>query len=120
MAGGLVHDVGRRRVFDVMDLAHVARDDEHLVSLEFHERRRRNKSVHRYRAPADLAEDVVHLLDPWNSFEGNAGVEQTLEINFVSVLAEKKNVLAHDEPPHRVIDRSVVVITLIDRELQKM
>ena len=60
--GGFVHDVGRGRVFDVMDLAHVARDHEDLVGLEFHERRRRNKPVHRHRAPADLAEDLVHLL----------------------------------------------------------
>ena len=62
VAGGFVHDVGRGRVFDVVDLTHVAGDHQHLVGLEFHESRRRNKSVHRDRAPADLAEDVVHLL----------------------------------------------------------
>ena len=118
--GRFVHDVGRRRVFDVMDLAHVARDDENLVGLEFHERRRRNESVHRDRAPADLAEDVVHLLDARNALERDAGVEQSLEINFVRVFLQEKNVLAHDETPDRVIDRRVFVVALIDRELQKM
>ena len=63
MPGGLVHNVRRWRVFDVMDLAHVARDNQHLVSLKFHERRRRNKPVHRHRAPANLREDIVHLLN---------------------------------------------------------
>src|SRR6184192_1892447 len=42
----LVHDIGRGRVFDVMDLTHVARDHKNFVSLKFHERGRRNKSVH--------------------------------------------------------------------------
>src|SRR5437868_9016423 len=120
MTGGLMDDVGRRRVFDVMDLAHVARDHEHLVSLELHERGGRNKSVHGYRAPADFREDVVHLLDARNSFERNPSVEQSLKINFVGVLAEKENVLPHDEPPDGVIDRRVIVVALIDRELQKM
>jgi hypothetical protein len=36
----------------------------------------------------------------------------------VRVLAQKKNVLAHYEPPDRVIDRSVIVVALIDRELE--
>ena len=53
VSGGFVHDVGRGGVFDVMDLAHVARDHQDLVGLEFHECRRRNKSVDRDRAPAD-------------------------------------------------------------------
>src|SRR5205823_13062135 len=103
-----------------MDLAHVASDHEHLVSLKFHEGRRRNKSIHCYRAPADLRQNVVHLLDPRNPIERNPSVEQSLEINFVGVLAEKENVLPHDEAPNRVIDRRVIVVTLIDRELQKM
>ena len=118
--GRLVHDVGRGRVFDVMDLAHVARDHEHLVGLKFHERRRRNKPIHRHRAPADLAEDLVHLADPRNALEGNAGIEQSLEINFVGVFLQEKNVLPHDEAPDRVIDRRVFVVALIDRELEQM
>ena len=69
-----------------MDLPHVARDDEDLVSLEFHERRRRNKSIHRHRTPFDLCENVIHLLDARDAFERNAGIEQPLEINFVRVL----------------------------------
>jgi hypothetical protein len=38
----------------------------------------------------------------------------------VGVLAKKENVLPHDETPDRVIDRRVIVVTLVDRELQKM
>jgi len=49
-----------------------------------------------------------------------AGVEQPLEVNFVRVLAQEKSVLTHDESPHGVIDRRVIVVTLIDGELQKM
>src|SRR5882724_13266135 len=104
----------------MMDLAHVARDDEDLVGLEFHERRRRNETIHRHRAPADLAQDVVHLLDARNPFEGNAGVEQSLEINFVRVFAEKKSVLAHDETPDGMIDGGIIFVALVDRELEKM
>ena len=102
--GRFVDDVGRGRVFDVMDLAHVARDDQDLVSLKFHERRRRNETVHRHRAPLDLAQDVVHLLDARNALERNPGIEQALEINFMSVLLQKKSVLPHDETPDRMID----------------
>ena len=120
VTGGFVHDVGRGRVFDVMDLPHVAGDHQNFVGLEFHERRRRNESVHRDRAPADLAEDIVHLFDARDAIEGDAGFEQALEINFVGILLQEKHVLAHDEAPDRVIDRCVIVVALIDRELQKM
>jgi len=115
-----MHNVRRRGVFNVMDLAHVARDHENFVSLKFHERRRRNKSVHRDRAPFDLREDIVHFLNARDAFERNPGVEQSLKVNFVRVFAEKENVLPHDESPHRVIDRRVIVVTLIDGELQKV
>src|SRR6266581_1708597 len=116
----LVHDIGRGRVFDVMYLTHVARDYENLVSLKFHERGWRNKPVHRHRAPIDPAEDVVHLFDPWNAFKRNAGIEQSLEIDFVGVLFQEKNVLAHDKTPDRVIDRRIFFVALIDRKLQEM
>jgi len=33
---------------------------------------------------------------------------------------QEKNILPHDEPPYSMIDRRVIVIALIDRELQKM
>jgi hypothetical protein len=46
--------------------------------------------------------------------------EQPLEINFVRVFLQEKNVLAHDESPDRVIDRSVIVVALIDCELEQM
>ena len=69
MPGSLVDNIGRGRVFDMMDLSHVARDDQDFVSLKFHERRRRNKSVHRHCAPANLRQDVVHLLNARNTFE---------------------------------------------------
>ena len=101
----------------MMDLAHVARDHQHLVSLKFHERGRRNEPVDCDRAPFDFAQDVVHLLDARDAVEGNTGIEQALEINLVSVLAEKENVLPHDEAPDRMIDRRVIVVTLIDRKL---
>jgi hypothetical protein len=71
-------------------------------------------------APADLAEDRIHFLDPRNAIEGNPGIEETLEVELMRVLAQEKNVLAHDEPPDRVIDRGVFVVTLIDGELEKM
>ncbi len=120
MPGRFVHDVRRRRVFDVMDLPHVARDHQDLVSLKFHERRRRNKSVHRYRAPVDLGKDVVHFLNARDALKRDAGVEEPLEVNFVRILAQEKSVLTHDESPHGMIDRRVIVVTLIDGELQKM
>src|ERR1043166_6059751 len=101
-----------------MDLAHVTCDDQDLVGLKFHERGWRNESIHGHRAPADLAEDLVHLLDPRNAFEGDAGIEQTLEVNFVSVFAKEENVLPHDEPPDGVIDRGVILVALIDGELE--
>ena len=85
-----VHDVGRRRVFDVMDLSHIARDNQNLVGLKFHESRRRNKSIDRDRTPADLAENVVHLLDARNALEGDAGIEKALEIDFVGIFRRKK------------------------------
>src|SRR4030095_16718018 len=113
-----MHNVRRRRVFDMMDLAHVARDDQHLVSLKFHERRRRDKSIHSYRAPSNLLQNVVHLLNARDTLKRDAGVEESLEINFVRVLLQEKNVLAHDESPDSVIDRSVIVVALIDCELE--
>ena len=116
--GGLVNNVRRRRVFDVMDLAHVARDHQHLVGLEFHERRRRNKAVHGHRAPANLRQNIVHLLNARDAIKRDAGIEEPLEINFVRVLFQEKNVLAHDKSPDCVIDRSVIVVALIDCELE--
>ena len=104
MPGRLVDDVGRGRVFDVMDLPHVARDHQHLVRLKFHERRRRNESIHGHRAPTNLREDIVHLLNARDALERDAGVQKALEINFVRVLAQEKSVLSHNEAPDRVID----------------
>src|SRR5438093_6507048 len=120
VTGGLVHNVRRGRVFDVMDLAHVACDHQYLVSLKFHERRRWNESVYGHCAPLDFRKNIVHLLNARDSVERDAGVEKTLEINFVRVLAQEKNVLAHDEARHRMTDRSVIVVTLIDCELEQM
>ena len=59
-------------------------------------------------------------LDARNALEGDAGIEQSLEINFVRVFLQEKNVLPHDEAPDRVIDRSVFVVALIDRELEEV
>src|SRR5215831_6201201 len=120
MPCGLVHNVGRGRVLDVMDLPHVARDHQHFVSLKFHERCRRNESVHRHCAPIDLRQDIVHLLNARDAIKRDAGIEQALEINFVGVLLQEKNVLAHDKSPDGVIDRRVIVVTLIHRELEQM
>ena len=120
MTRRFVHDVRRRRVLDVIDLAHVARDHENAIGLKLHERRRRNKTVHRHAAPADLSEDLVHLFDPRNAVEGNPGIEETLEVELVRIFAQEKNVLAHDEAPDRVIDRGVFVVTLVDGELEQM
>src|SRR5439155_13149738 len=63
---------------------------------------------------------IVHLLNARDAIKLNAGIEQSLEIHLVRVLAQEKNVLTHDESPDSMIDRRVVVVTLIDRELQKM
>ena len=88
--------------------------------MEFHECRRRNEAIYRHRPPIDSSEDVIHFLDPRNSFERDPGIEQALEIDFVRVFLEEENILAHDEPPDRVIDRRILVVALINRELQKM
>src|SRR5207247_10009548 len=98
-----------------MDLTHVARDHKNFVSLKFHERGWRNKSVHRHRAPIDPAEDVVHLFDPWNAFKRNAGIEQSLEIDFVGVFLQEKNVLAIDKTPVGVNDRRILFVSMVDR-----
>src|SRR5207237_3039014 len=100
-----MHNVGRGRVFDMMDLAHIARDHQNLVGLEFHERGWRNKAVHRHRAPIDSAENIIHLLDPRNALKGNAGDEQSLKINYVSVFIKEKNIMVHYEPSDSKIDR---------------
>ena len=65
-----------------------------------------------------FAEDIVHLLNARDAIKRDAGIEQPLEINFVRVLLQEKHVLAHDESPDCVIDRSVIVVALIDRELE--
>src|SRR5207247_9563447 len=90
------------------------------VSTKFHELRRWNEFVYGHCAPLDFRKNIVHLLNARDSVERDAGVEKTLEINFVRVLAQEKNVLAHDEAPHRMIDRCVIVVTLIDCELAQM
>ena len=82
--------------------------------------RGKNEPVDCYRPPVDSSEDVIHFLDPRNSFERDPGIEQALKIDFVRVFLQEENVLAHDEPPDRVIDRRILVVALIDRELQKM
>ena len=120
MAGCLVHDVGRGRVLDMMDLPHVTRDHQDLVGLKFHERCRWNKTVDGNCAPLDLRKNIVHLLNARDAFKRDAGVEETLEINFVRVFFQEKDVLTHDEPPDRVIYRRVIVVTLIDSELEQM
>jgi hypothetical protein len=81
---------------------------------------RRNKSVHCHRAPIDRPENLVHLFDPRNPLERNAGIEQPLKIDFVGVFLQEKNVLAHDETPDRVIDWGVFFVALVDCELQQM
>jgi hypothetical protein len=118
VARSLVDDIRCGRVFDVMNLPHVARDHQHLVRLKFHERRRWNETIHGDGAPIDFRQDVVHLLNARDALERNPGVEQPLEINFVRIFLQEKNVLAHDESPDCVIDRRVIVVTLIDCELK--
>src|SRR5206468_7548059 len=81
---------------------------------------RRNKPVHGHRAPADLGENVVHLLNARNALKGDAGIEQALKINFVSVFFKEENILPHDEAPDGVIHGRVIIVALIDGELQKM
>src|SRR5205823_6381421 len=103
-----------------MDLPHVARDNKNFVGLKFHERRWRNKTVHGHRAPADLGENVVHLLNTRNTLKGDAGIEQALKINFVSVFFKEENILPHDEAPDGVIHGRVIIVALIDGKLQKM
>src|SRR5207247_3632796 len=88
--------------------------------LELPERGRPNKAVHGHRAPANLRQNIVHLLNARDAIKRDAGVEESLEINFVRVLFKEKNVLAHDKSPDRVIDRSVIVVALIDCELEQM
>ena len=114
---GFVDDVRRGRVFDVMDLAHIARDHQNLVGLKFHEGGRGNKSIHRHRAPFDFREDIVHFFDARDALERNASVEQTLEVDFVCVFPQEKGVLPHDKSPHGMIDRRVIVVALVDRKL---
>ena len=104
MTRRLVDDVRRGRVFDMMDLPHIARDHQYLVSLKFHERRRRNKSVHRHCAPIDFRKNIIHFLNARDAVKRNASVEKTLEVNLVRVFLQEENVLAHDESPDRVID----------------
>ena len=101
-----------------MDLTHVACDHEHFVRLKFHERRRRNEPVNCNCAPVDLCQNIVHLFNARNALKGDAGVEETFEINFVRVFFQKKNVLAHDESPDCVVDGRVIVVPLIDCELE--
>jgi hypothetical protein len=36
------------------------------------------------------------------------------------VFPQEKSVLPHDKSPDRMIDRGVIIVTLIDRELEKM
>jgi len=76
------------------------------------------KPSHRYRAPLDLRQNVVHLFDTRNAFKRDARVEQTPGNKLYARILSGKNVLAHDESPDRVIDRCVIVVPLIDRELE--
>jgi hypothetical protein len=71
-------------------------------------------------APADLAEDFVHLFDPRNPVERDSGVEQPLEVKFVGVFLQEKSVLPHNETPDRMIDRGVFIVALVDGELEEM
>ena len=87
MAGRLVDDVRRGRVLDVLDLPHVRRDDQHAVRLELHERRGRDEAVDRRRAPADPAEDRVHLLDARDPLEADTGSRKPVQVRLVRVLA---------------------------------
>ena len=91
-----------------------------LVGLEFHESRWRNEAVNRHRPPANLAEDLIHFTDPRNALKGDPGIEQSLEINLVGILLQEKHILPHDETPDRVIDRGIIVVALIDRELEQV
>src|SRR4051812_44930033 len=66
---GLMHDVWCRCVFDMMDLPHIAGDDQDLVGLKLHERGWWDKAVYSNRAPFDLPQDVVHFLDTRDTFK---------------------------------------------------
>src|SRR5436189_3504347 len=103
-----------------MDLPHVACDHQCLVSLKFHERCRWNKPIHSNSTPANFCENIVHLFNARDPLKGNAGVQQTLEIDFVRVLPQKKNVLANDESPDGLVDGRVIVLPLIDCEWEQM
>jgi hypothetical protein len=76
------------------------------------------KPVYRHRAQPPPG--YLHLLNARDALERNPGVEEALEINFVRVLLQEKNVLAHDKSPDCVIDRSVIVVALVDCELEQM
>ncbi len=69
---------------------------------------------------ADLAQDVIHLADARDALEGDASLGADPKVNLVRVFLQEKRVLPHDETPDRVIDRRVIVVTLIDRELKQV
>src|SRR6184192_366279 len=102
----------RQNIFFLKEYAHKVYFQGLLDTGISFERIPRIEEMNDILAPIDSAENIIHLLDPRNALKGNAGVEQSLKINFVSVFLQEKNILAHDEPPDRVIDRSIFFVTL--------
>ena len=73
--GRFMNDIRRRSVFDMMDLPHVAGDNEYLVSLELHESGWRDEAIYGDRAPINFPQDIVHFLDAWNPLKRYAGIK---------------------------------------------
>ena len=108
VARRLVHDVGRRRVGEMLERAHVAGDRAESPS----HRNSMNtaggmKPLDRHRAPAEAAELGVHFRDERNAVGGDSRFLEAVEVFWLRVLGEKRLRDAQDETPARVVDRRV-------------
>jgi fumarylacetoacetate (FAA) hydrolase len=118
--GGLVDDVRRGRVDEMLRCPHIGRNRQDAARLEVLKRPRRDESIHAHGAPPEARELLVHLGDTGNSLHRDSRRREPVPVGLVGGLDETRAHLQEHEPPHRLIDRGIRVVILFDDELPKM
>ena len=112
MAGGLVHDIWRRRVVDVINTAHIQRNHQYFKCLEFHEYCRRNKPVNHHRAPAKPGKAGIHFVNGGDVLQRYSRSCQPLQINRVGGVLQVSTEMLQQKAPNSLVTWCIPFIVL--------
>src|SRR3546814_18117480 len=82
------------------------------MGLEFHKGCRGNETIYRDRSRSQCLQMIVHGLQVRNTLDAQAGLAKAGNVWVISHVLQVAVVLTHDIPPHRLVNRGVMLIML--------